>query len=516
VPFLVSAYLFPFGVIKASSFFLTDFLPLRADFILYSFRVVFLFFILIISCMVFLWRWFYIRRPYKKLFFYFSLLGFVLSIFLLVSRNSLFSLFLGWEGLGVTSFILIIFYQNWSRTKGGLLTLLTNRLGDALLIVRTCYWLIASSFRFFWGASRMLVVLVRVVSFTKRAQWPFIRWLPAAMAAPTPVRALVHRSTLVTAGIWLIITLGQAVLLNFKGWLILGLVTLFVASSAALVETDAKKVVALSTLSQLGLIFISLSVGRVRMCLLHVLTHALAKSNLFLVVGTILHNRFAQQDSRSLRSLRVWFVELRAVVSMSSLVGILFISGFFSKEQILLGHFIILNRISSLLILLIISSLTFAYCFKLILSLCGTRTLSSIWSPLSWFPLLFPVLALSIRTVFGGYLILTNFVGMYSPLSRSLIGAYWVLLALGGAIFRLSNLSSEGRAKLFNGFYLQLKAIEELKSLNKRFKLSSVYLESTILENMLLLISLKFSFSFNHLIKATLPLGATLMLIVLF
>jgi NADH-ubiquinone oxidoreductase chain 5 len=104
--------------------------------------------------------------------------------------------------LGVSSFILIIFYQNWRSTKGGLLTLLTNRLGDGLLILT----LVVSLLNGYVLFSSFLVLLILIfLAFTKRAQWPFLSWLPAAMAAPTPVRALVHRSTLVTAGIWLML-----------------------------------------------------------------------------------------------------------------------------------------------------------------------------------------------------------------------------------------------------------------------------------------------------------------------
>jgi len=132
--------------------------------------------------------------------------------------------------------------------------------------------------------------------------------LPAAIAAPTPVSSLVHSSTLVTAGVWLLIRFGQTPSLRLNLWLIIGILTLFVARAAALTEVDAKKVVALSTLRQLGLIIVSLTLGNVVLCLFHVLTHALAKANLFIVVGNTLHDRFAQQDSRQLSNISSKFL----------------------------------------------------------------------------------------------------------------------------------------------------------------------------------------------------------------
>jgi NADH:ubiquinone oxidoreductase subunit 5 (subunit L)/multisubunit Na+/H+ antiporter MnhA subunit len=124
--------------------------------------------------------------------------------------------------------------------------------------------------------------------------------------------------------------------------------TLMVASLSALVETDGKKVVALSTLRQLGLIFVSLSIGRVSICLIHILIHALAKANLFLIVGTLLHRRFSQQDTRFLSSGSLnLFSLVRLRISLFRLVGLTFTAGFFSKEQILLGHYFVINRIPS-------------------------------------------------------------------------------------------------------------------------------------------------------------------------
>jgi len=223
---------------------------------------------------------------------------------------------------------------------------------------------------FFFLKSLILSLIFLALALTKRAQWPFIRWLPAAMAAPTPVRALVHSSTLVTAGVWLTLRFGLRNLLNLTIFGRLGLITLLIASFSALLEQDAKKVVALSTLSQLGLMFLSLSVGNNWICTFHILIHALAKANLFIVIGVLLHSRFSQQDSRtmassSLNNLLLLGIGLRII----SLMGLLFSSGFYSKEIILIRQYFMETRITSWVILVLVSGLTLSYCLKLFISI---------------------------------------------------------------------------------------------------------------------------------------------------
>jgi NADH-ubiquinone oxidoreductase chain 5 len=150
----------------------------------------------------------------------------------------------------------------------------------------------------------------------------------------------------------------------------IGTLTLMLASLAALMELDAKKIVALSTLSQLGLMVLSLSLGNLVICLYHVLTHALAKANLFLIVGRFLHEQFSQQDARKLPArLRNLIRLLGLLLRVISLSGVFFIRGFYSKERVLIIEFVNLNRILSLIGFCIISGLTLAYCTKLLLSL---------------------------------------------------------------------------------------------------------------------------------------------------
>lgn len=301
--------------------------------------------------------------------FFVTFIGFVLSIILLIIRERFFSIFLGWEGLGVSSFLLVIFYQNWTSAKGGLLTMLTNRLGDAVLIINFSYWSLSINLITSLSSAQIILLLIVLLALTKRAQWPFSRWLPAAIAAPTPVRALVHSSTLVTAGIWLIVRFGQTNIILSSLWLILGRLTLLIARFAALIEKDGKKIVALSTLSQLGLLFMSMRLGSIIICLIHIITHALAKASLFIIVGNLLHSFYSEQDARQVSSSRLNLILIITIARIISLSGILFRSGFFSKEIILSKEWTLLSRIITMVIILGVARLTFTYCTKILLLL---------------------------------------------------------------------------------------------------------------------------------------------------
>jgi len=151
--------------------------------------------------------------------------------------------------------------------------------------------------------------------------------------------------------------------------MILGFLTLFAARIAAVVEVDAKKVVALSTLRQLGLMVISLGLGNALLCLFHLLIHAVAKANLFIVVGNLLSTEYSQQDSRSLsRGIRLnKRVLLSIFLRILRLSGMIFFSGYYSKEIILMGLYNLTNRMIILLLLLILSTMTLVYCIKLLI-----------------------------------------------------------------------------------------------------------------------------------------------------
>jgi len=214
------------------------------------------------------------------------------------------------------------------------------------------------------------MILVLIAAITKRAQIPFSRWLPAAIAAPTPVSALVHSSTLVTAGVFLLIRF-YPFLINFPQFksalLIISISTLTIAGMRAITECDLKKIIALSTLSQLGVIMIRLALGLVELAFFHLLTHAMFKALLFMSAGTLLHLFSHNQDLRGFGNLsfQLPFVVRTVVIANLALCGFPFIAGFYSKDLIL--EFILESSSSFFLLCIAIGAtfLTSAYSIRL-------------------------------------------------------------------------------------------------------------------------------------------------------
>nr|YP_010580909.1 NADH dehydrogenase subunit 5 [Entemnotrochus rumphii]UZT27094.1 NADH dehydrogenase subunit 5 [Entemnotrochus rumphii] len=269
---------------------------------------------------------------------------FVLSMNMLIFIPSLISLLLGWDGLGIVSFALVIYYQNMKSMAAGMLTALANRVGDVMLLISIGLCVVQGHWNilFMWDSefSSAMACCLLIAAMTKSAQIPFSAWLPAAMAAPTPVSALVHSSTLVTAGVFLLIRFFPFLdsWENFRSALMFfAVVTLLMAGIGANCEYDLKKIIALSTLSQLGVMMLSLSLGAPYLALFHLYTHALFKAMLFLCAGGIIHGNSNIQDIRLLGGL--WSQMPLTVsclnVANLALCGAPFMSGFYSKDMIL-------------------------------------------------------------------------------------------------------------------------------------------------------------------------------------
>lgn len=271
---------------------------------------------------------------------------FIGSMLLLIFSPHLVFLLLGWDGLGVTSFLLVIYFQRSKSSNAGMLTVLTNRLGDLGILIAIALSLNFGNWNLFLLASAdpknfsglAAFTLVVFAACTKRAQIPFSAWLPAAMAAPTPVSALVHSSTLVTAGVYLLVRLQGALsnTLGLQSLLILGLATMLMARLRAMYEIDLKKIIALSTLSQLGLMVSSAALGAWNLAFIHLLSHAYFKALLFITVGHMIHLREDFQDIRkaSLTPEAKTSITVSTIANLS-LCGLPFLSGFFSKDLIL-------------------------------------------------------------------------------------------------------------------------------------------------------------------------------------
>nr|AGX31594.1 NADH dehydrogenase subunit 5 [Notochthamalus scabrosus] len=334
----------------------------------------FLSFVLFISGSVFFYSGEYMEGELNMSRFIFLLAGFVGSMGLLIFSPNLISILLGWDGLGLVSYCLVIFYQNYKSLNAGTLTVLSNRVGDVLILLAIVWMMNFGDWSFVaWmgnsGSLILVSLLIIMASLTKSAQIPFSAWLPAAMAAPTPVSSLVHSSTLVTAGIYLVIRLGWV----YDFWLneflmVLSVLTMFMAGLGACFEFDLKKIIALSTLSQLGLMMYSLSLGMVKVALFHLLMHALFKALLFMSAGCIIHGYKGWQDIRMMGNIMISlpFMSSCFVVSNLALSGMPFLAGFYSKDLILELSLMQELNFMSLAMLFISTGLTVAYTFRLV------------------------------------------------------------------------------------------------------------------------------------------------------
>nr|ADD62151.1 NADH dehydrogenase subunit 5 [Takobia yixiani] len=275
---------------------------------------------------------------------------FVASMMALILSPNLLSILLGWDGLGLVSYALVIYYQNVKSYNAGMLTILTNRIGDVMILVSIALLNSHGSFNLlnyssFSGNLLMLcTIFLCIAACSKSAQIPFSAWLPAAMAAPTPVSALVHSSTLVTAGGMHMIRF-SCPLMTFnvsKILLILATLTMLLAGVGANLEMDMKKIIALSTLSQLGLMMMAIGLGLTKLAYFHMVSHALFKALLFMCAGNIIHSSLDNQDLRKLGYLCLQMPVTSACLNTANLAlcGFPFLVGFYSKDLIIESFYI--------------------------------------------------------------------------------------------------------------------------------------------------------------------------------
>lgn len=309
--------------------------------------LLFIIFVLLISSVVIYYRKRYIRSEINLSRFIILVILFVFSIILLIIRPNIIRILLGWDGLGLVSYCLVIYYQNFKSYNAGILTALSNRIGDVLILIVISWilnygrWNYIFYLEFIRNDYSIIIIgtIIIMAAITKRAQIPFSSWLPAAIAAPTPVSALVHSSTLVTAGVYLLIRFNLLLenIYFLKIFLLLSGLTIFIAGISANYEFDLKKIIALSTLSQLGLIMRILSIGIPDLAFFHLLTHAIFKALLFICAGVIIHIINDTQDIRLIGGLRNYlpFTSLCINISNLALCGIPFLAGFYSKDLIL-------------------------------------------------------------------------------------------------------------------------------------------------------------------------------------
>jgi len=340
-------------------------------------RILFSIIVLFISRNVLKFSKEYIKNDLNNLRFTYLVLIFVISINILIYIPNILCLLIGWDGLGITSFILIIYYNNPRSLRAGMLTIITNRLGDVFLLISIritmntgeflpIFHLVTNKYFFYqWFG-------ILVAAITKRAQLPFSSWLPAAIAAPTPVSALVHSSTLVTAGIFIlyrfniIITHSKIIQLII---IISRILTILTAGTMAIYENDIKKIIALSTLSQLGLIAMPITINIPILRFFHIAAHAIFKALLFISAGTLIIQNCHKQDIRLFGSFSKLtpLTSSSIIISSIALIGIPFITGYYSKHKIIEWSSRIYINLTIYTILILIIALTSIYSTRLLI-----------------------------------------------------------------------------------------------------------------------------------------------------
>jgi NADH-quinone oxidoreductase subunit L len=361
-----------------------------------------------------------------KYFAYLNL--FVFSMLLLVLGSNYIIMFIGWEGVGMCSYLLIGFwYKKTAYTNAAKKAFIMNRIGDLGLLIGV-FLLIgkfnSSEFSVIFantngivenGPFILAVTLCLFIGATgKSAQIPLFTWLPDAMAGPTPVSALIHAATMVTAGIYMIVR--SNVLYNLAPVtqhviLLIGIVTALVAATIATRQNDIKKVLAYSTVSQLGFMFIALGIGAYTTAVFHVITHAFFKALLFLGSGSVIHGMSGEQDIRKMGGLKSHMKITYAtfLIGCIAIAGIPPLSGFFSKDEIMM-HLFNHGTYGKFLwaIVLVAALLTAYYMFRLLfITFFGTfRGTQHQQEHLHESPALMtiPLIILAILSITGGFI----------------------------------------------------------------------------------------------------------------
>ncbi len=360
---------------------------------------------------------------FGKYFAYLNL--FIFFMLLLVLGSNYVILFIGWEGVGLCSYLLIGFwFSNPDYADAAKKAFVMNRIGDlgfliAIFVMMATFgsasfsdvFLKAATLKFGDPTLVLITVLLFIGATGKSAQIPLFTWLPDAMAGPTPVSALIHAATMVTAGIYMIVRSNVLfTLAPFTMHLIavIGLATILLAAIIAVAQTDIKKVLAYSTVSQLGYMFLGLGVGAYTGAFFHVITHAFFKALLFLCAGSVIHAASGEQDMRNMGGLRkklpVTFITM--LIGAIAISGIPPFSGFFSKDEIL-AHVFTYSK--SMYILGVIGSMfTAFYMFRLIyLTFFGKfRGTNDQEHHLHESPLLMtvPLIVLAVLSIVGGFI----------------------------------------------------------------------------------------------------------------
>ncbi len=361
---------------------------------------------------------------FPRFFAYLNL--FILMMLTLVLANNYLLMFVGWEGVGLASYLLIGFwFDRPAAADAGKKAFIVNRIGDfGLLLAIMLIWAGLGSLQFtdvfakapqVWGVGSSAAVvaatlLMLLAATGKSAQIPLYVWLPDAMEGPTPVSALIHAATMVTAGVYLIARSAPLFNLapstgNLVAWI--GVATAFGAATIALTQTDLKRILAYSTVSQLGFMFVAVGVGAYAAGIFHLVTHAFFKALLFLGAGSVMHALHGELDLRKMGNLRARLpvTYWTFLIGAAALAGIPLLSGFFSKDAILFNAFE--HSIPLWAVGAVTAFMTAVYAFRMVfLAFWGQERDKKLFADAHESPkvMTIPLILLAVGALFTGYL----------------------------------------------------------------------------------------------------------------